>query len=196
MVGDPTEGAMVVAAAKAGLWRHEQEKVLPRVGEVPFDSVRKRMTTVHAWAEGQGGHRPFAPSSAYMAFTKGATDLVLEKCSHILAGGHARPLTDADRRAVMAANDAMADQALRVLAVACRPLAVANRRLEAGELETDLTLLGLVGMIDPPRPEVKAAIADRPQGRDQDHHDHRRPQAHRPRHRRGAGHVHPRASMA
>ncbi len=158
MVGDPTEGAMVVAAAKAGLWRTEQEKVLPRVGEVPFDSVRKRMTTVHAWAEGKGGHRPFAPGSAYMAFTKGATDLVLEKCSHILEHGSPRPLSLEDRRAVMAANDAMADQALRVLAVACRPLAVAARRLQAEELENDLTLLGLEGMIDPPRPEVKAAV--------------------------------------
>jgi Ca2+-transporting ATPase len=158
MVGDPTEGAMVVAAAKAGLWRQEQEKVLPRVGEVPFDSVRKRMTTVHAWAEGQGATRPFAPDSAYMAFTKGATDLVLEKCSHILEHGSPRSLTEADRRAVMEANDAMADQALRVLAVACRPLAVAARRLEAEELEADLTLLGLEGMIDPPRPEVKAAV--------------------------------------
>ncbi len=158
MVGDPTEGAMVVAAAKAGLWRQEQEKVLPRVGEVPFDSVRKRMTTVHAWAEGKSGHRPFAPASAFMAFTKGATDLVLEKCTHILEHGSSRPLSAADRRTVMQANDAMADQALRVLAVACRPLAVAARRLQAEELEADLTLLGLEGMIDPPRPEVKAAV--------------------------------------
>jgi Ca2+-transporting ATPase len=158
MVGDPTEGAMVVAAAKAGLWRHEQEQALPRVDEVPFDSVRKRMSTVHAWAESSSGHRPFAHASPYMAFTKGATDLVLERCSHILEHGTRRPLSAADRRAVMQANDAMADQALRVLAVACRPLTAASRRLEAEELETDLTLLGLQGMMDPPRPEVRSAV--------------------------------------
>jgi Ca2+-transporting ATPase len=148
-----------VAAAKAGLWRHELEHSLRRVSEAPFDSMRKRMTTVHDWAAAPGSLRPFAPSSPYMAFTKGATDLVLERCTHILDGQVARPLTEADRRAVMAANDAMADQALRVLAVACRPLEKVARRLEPDEVERGLTLLGLEGMIDPPRPEVKAAIA-------------------------------------
>jgi Ca2+-transporting ATPase len=158
MVGDPTEGAMVVAAAKAGLWRQELEESLPRVGEVPFDSVRKRMSTVHAWAEGRGGPRPFAPSSPYMAFTKGATDLVLRSCTRILDGASARPLTEEDRRSVLAANDSMADQALRVLAVACREQREAKRIVEPEELEQDLIFLGLEGMIDPPRPEVKAAI--------------------------------------
>ena len=161
MVGDPTEGAMVVAAAKAGLWQKELEGSLRRVGEVPFDSIRKRMTTVHAWAQGgdpPGASRPFEPSSPFMAFTKGATDLVLERCTRILSGEGPRPLTEADRASIMAANDAMADEALRVLAVACRPLRDRGKRLEPDDVEQELAFLGLEGMIDPPRPEVKAAI--------------------------------------
>jgi Ca2+-transporting ATPase len=158
MVGDPTEGALVVAAAKGGFWPLEIGKSMPRVGEVPFDSVRKRMTTLHAWGAGQAGRLPFAASSAYMAFTKGATDLIVERCTRILDGGEERPMTDQDRRAIIAANDGMADQALRVLAVACRPLPGGKRSPEAEEVERELVFLGLEGMIDPPRPEVKAAI--------------------------------------
>jgi Ca2+-transporting ATPase len=158
MVGDPTEGALVVAAAKGGFWPLETGKSMPRVGEVPFDSVRKRMTTLHAWGAGQGGRRPFAASSAYMAFTKGATDLIVERCTRVLDGGEARPMSDRDRRAIIAANDGLADQALRVLAVACRPLPEGKRNPAAEEVERELVFLGLAGMIDPPRPEVKAAI--------------------------------------
>jgi Ca2+-transporting ATPase len=158
MVGDPTEGAMVVAAAKAGLWQKELEAELKRAGEVPFDSIRKRMTTVHAWGGNLSSSRPFSPSSPFMAFTKGAVDLVLERCTRILSSEGLRSLSEADRASIMAANDGMADEALRVLAVACRPLEERVRRLEPDEVEQDLVFLGLEGMIDPPRPEAKAAI--------------------------------------
>jgi Ca2+-transporting ATPase len=158
MVGDPTEGSLVVLAAKAGLWQHELEKKLPRVGEAPFDSMRKRMTTLHAWAGTGETRRPFYTASPYIAFTKGATDLVLERCTHLLEAGQARALTPADRENVLAAMDGMAGDALRVLAVACRPLSSAPEEPKPDEVEKDLTFLGLVGMIDPPRREVRAAI--------------------------------------
>ena len=158
MVGDPTEGALVVLAAKAGLWQHEVEKKVPRVGEAPFDSVRKRMTTLHTWATASEERLPFYAASPYLAFTKGATDLVLERCAHIMDGGQPRPLSPADRENVLAAMDGMAGDALRVLAVACRPLDAALKEPQPDEVEDNLTFLGLVGMIDPPRTEVRAAI--------------------------------------
>ncbi len=157
MVGDPTEGALVVLAAKAGLWAHEVEKALPRVAEIPFDSHRKRMTTIHAWA-GENLQLPFFAASPYLAFTKGAPDLVLEQCNRILDGGQVRPLTDADRQAVLEAMDGMAGDALRVLAVACRELPDVPTEPRAEDVERDGVFLGLVGMIDPPRPEVREAI--------------------------------------
>ncbi|MGC8874254.1 MAG: cation-translocating P-type ATPase [Chloroflexia bacterium] len=159
MVGDPTEGALVVLAAKAGLWLDEVGTVLPRVAEIPFDSSRKRMTTVHAWAVREPGVRlPFLAASPYLAFTKGAPDLVLEQCNRILDGGQVRPLTEADRRAILEAMDGMAGDALRVLAVACRELPEVPEEPRAEEIERDSVFLGLVGMIDPPRPEVREAI--------------------------------------
>ncbi len=159
MVGDPTEGALVVLAAKAGYWQTEWEKRLPRVGEAPFDSLRKRMTTLHARIDAADPViQLFCGDSPYIAFTKGATDLVLERCSHIVYGGQRRPITPADRQAVLKAMDGMADDALRVLAIAYRPLQEAVGEPQPDEIEQDLTFLGLVGMIDPPRPEVREAI--------------------------------------
>jgi Ca2+-transporting ATPase len=159
MVGDPTEGALVVLAAKAGLWWAESGKQLPRVGEVPFDSVRKRMTTLHAWATGAGvPPRPFYAAAPYLAFTKGATDLVLERCTQVLENGQPRPATPEDRQSILAAMDGMAGDALRVLAVACRSYPEAIKDPKPDDAEQDLTFLGLVGMIDPPRPEVRTAI--------------------------------------
>ena len=159
MVGDPTEGALVVLAAKAGLWQREMEGRFPRVGEVPFDSMRKRMTTLHAWAGGRSEERlPFFAASPYLAFTKGAPDLLLECSRFILDDGCIRPLSDRDRQEILAAMDGMAGDALRVLAVACRPLQELPPNPRAEEVEQDLVFLGLVGMIDPPRPEVREAI--------------------------------------
>jgi Ca2+-transporting ATPase len=159
MVGDPTEGAMVVLAAKAGLWRKEVERSLTRVEEAPFDSVRKRMTTLHKWAAGDAnGRLPFFAASPYMAFTKGAPDLLLARCNHILLDGQVRPLSEQDRHTITAAMDGMASDALRVLAVACRPQDQASPQIDPDEIEQDMVFLGLVGMIDPPRPEVRVAI--------------------------------------
>ena len=158
MVGDPTEGSLVVVAAKAGLWQHSLEKKLPRVGEAPFDSMRKRMTTLHTWGNQDETRLPFYAASPYMAFTKGATDLILERCTHVFNAGQVQPLAPTDREEILAAMDGMAGDALRVLAIACRPLTSAPKEPKPDEVEKELTFLGLVGMIDPPRPEVRAAI--------------------------------------
>ncbi len=159
MVGDPTEGALVVLAAKAGLWREKVEAALPRVHEIPFDSVRKRMTTIHRWADGGSEVRlPFLAASPDMAFIKGAPDLLLERCTHLLQDGQVRPLQEPERQAILEVMDGMAGDALRVLAFACRPLEEVPAHLSPEEVEGDLIFLGLAGMIDPPRPEVRQAI--------------------------------------
>jgi Ca2+-transporting ATPase len=147
MVGDPTEGALVTLAAKANLWRDELEARYPRVNEIPFDSARKRMSTIHAQPEG-----------GYLAITKGAPEIVLERCSHILRDGNACVLDDEARAEILRINQEFANQALRILAVAQRPLASIPDPLTPDTLETDLTFVGLIAMIDPARPEVSAAI--------------------------------------
>ncbi len=149
MVGDPTEGALVVLAGKAGLWRENLETEQPRIAEVPFDSARKRMTTIHATSIGD------AP---YRAYVKGAPDVLLNLCSHIENNGDIVPLSEAMRREIMEANGRMASQALRVLAIACRPLEEADVDTFDWSRQRDLVFLGLTGMIDPPRPEVRTAV--------------------------------------
>ncbi len=156
MTGDPTEGAMVVAAAKGGLFRHEVEAVLPRVMEIPFDSDRKCMTTVHELRVRQ--HALCPESTPVLTFVKGAPDVVLGLSDTIIRDGAAVSLDDEDRRQVLSANDAMAGQALRVLGVACRRAACLPEVCTCESLENELTFVGLLGMIDPPRPEVKDAI--------------------------------------
>ncbi len=156
MVGDSTEGAMVVAAAKAGLWREELEKLYPRVDEVPFDSERKRMITVHQVSpqkevEGQ----PSSSQSSYVAYVKGAPDIVLGLCNRIFENNNEQPLDDAGRVRVLETNDALSSGALRVLGVAYKRM---DDLLTPDAVENDLIFLGLVGMIDPVRPEVKDAI--------------------------------------
>jgi Ca2+-transporting ATPase len=150
--GDPTEGALIVAARKAGLEADALEARFARVAEVPFSSERKLMSTVHTDAERQ---------ERLVALTKGAPDVLLARCSHELVGEGTRPLT-ADRRAEIARrNDELAGEALRTLAVAFRSLPKdALTREEADErIEQDLVFLGLIGMIDPPREEAKDAVA-------------------------------------
>jgi len=149
MVGDPTEGALVVLAGKAGLWREDLEKEQPRVAEVPFDSARKRMTTIHAMDIGD------AP---YRAYVKGAPEILLDLCSHIENDGDIIPLSEPMRKQIMEANDSMASQALRVLAIACRPLESAETEGLDWHRQRDLVFVGLTGMIDPPRPEVRSAV--------------------------------------
>jgi Ca2+-transporting ATPase len=161
MVGDPTEGALVVAAAKAGFWREEQEERLPRVGEIPFDSIRKRMTTIHqVHRNGKDAEEIDAvPINAeYVAFIKGAPDVILELSSHVMEGDQVIPLHEERRATILQDNKEMAAQALRVLGVAYRPIDTVPEQRAADELEQQLIYVGLAGMIDPARPEVAAAI--------------------------------------
>ena len=147
-VGDPTECAIVEAARSAGLDKSELERKYPRQGECPFDSDRKRMSTLHP-LEG-GGCR---------LLVKGAPDVLFPLCAKALGPNGERELTPALQRRAAAANEAMAQRALRVLAVARRDLPALPAGTDTGSLEKGLTLVGLVGMMDPPRPEVKGAVA-------------------------------------
>ena len=153
IVGDPTEGALVVAAAKADLHQAELAKSLPRVAEIPFESERKRMTTIHQDLKGDF-------SSPYIAFVKGAPDILLQQCHSIEINGQVQPLTPEDKERVLTANEAMASGALRVLGAAYRPLEQVPAEPDANAVERELIFLGLIGMIDLARPEVKPAIAE------------------------------------
>ncbi|MCE7004649.1 cation-transporting P-type ATPase [Kibdelosporangium philippinense] len=144
VLGDTTEGALLVAAGKAGIDLDAERQAAPRVGELPFDSVRKLMTTVHA------------KDGRTWAYVKGAPQELLARCTHIRFGDTLSILDDEQRSAVLKANDDMAGSALRVLAVAVREVSKAAADHE--EAEHGLILLGLVGMLDPPRPEVVAAV--------------------------------------
>jgi P-type Ca2+ transporter type 2C len=138
--GDPTEGALIVAAAKLGLDKGALDERYPRVDEIPFTSESKRMTTLHETPEG------------VTAFSKGAPEVILQACARQLGESDEGPLDDAGREAILAAAQSMAASALRVLAVARK------RGAQPADAERGLTFLGLAGMIDPPRPEVKEAI--------------------------------------
>ena len=157
MIGDPTEGAMVVAGAKGGLFRDDLEKMLPRVMEIPFDSDRKRMTTIHR-TQGKGEHGPGFDLPPVLAFVKGAPDIVLNLCDGILKDGKVVPAGEEETKAVLKANKDMAQQALRVLGIAYRPMDNIPESCDSDHVEKKLTFVGLLGMIDPPRPEVKAAV--------------------------------------
>jgi P-type Ca2+ transporter type 2C len=149
--GDPTEGALIVAARKAGLPADALGSRFERVGEVPFSSERKMMSTVHQDAE-----KPERP----IVFTKGAPDVLLTRCSHELVGGETRPLSEGRRKEIRAAGERLAGEALRTLGVAFRPLPPDALQSELDDhVERDLVFLGVVGMIDPPRGEAKEAVA-------------------------------------
>ena len=156
ITGDPTEAALVVAAAKAGLWRDALNEQLPRVQEIPFDSDRKRMTTIHR-VDG-APDIVAAVGSAVTAFVKGAPDVILDLCTQRLEGGKTVPLTAEARATILAQNHGMATSALRVLAVACRPLDSVPDAPVPEAVERDLVFIGLLGMIDPPRQEVVEAL--------------------------------------
>jgi len=162
MVGDPTEGAMVVAGVKAGYWRDKLEMSFPRVNEIPFDSDRKRMTTIlgldGADSEGLCPVPSQASGAGYVAVTKGAPDLVLDQCSQFQTDDGPVPLTAELRKKIFDANGALASQALRVLAVAYRPLPEIPAEVTPSEIERDSVFVGLEGMIDPARPEVMPAV--------------------------------------
>ncbi len=142
VTGDSTEGALVVAAAKAGLRQAEIRLESPRIEEIPFCSERKRMTTVH-----------LAGDRKRLAFTKGAPEVVLKRCSHILRGSRAEILDPGDKARIFTANEKMAGEALRVLAIAYREVPEEIACVEE-TVENDLVFLGLVGMMDPPREEA------------------------------------------
>ena len=151
--GDPTEAALLAAARKAGLAPSALAARLPRVGEVPFSSERKLMSTIHRDAESD---------RRLVVFTKGAPGVVLERCAAELVGAEERPLSPERRAAILRTNDALADAALRTLGIATRWLT--DEMLPAGgqvseQAERDLVFLGLVGMIDPPRAEAREAVA-------------------------------------
>ncbi|MFZ4517838.1 MAG: cation-translocating P-type ATPase [Microthrixaceae bacterium] len=156
LVGDPTEGALVVAARKAGLDPEAIRAAAPRLGEVPFDSAVKYMATLHpAPADGDGE----------VLYVKGAPDVVLGRCTHVRGPGGAVELDDVARAELQATNDGLGSQGLRVLAVASRPVPVAQgsgrpEHAELGELVEGLTLESLVGILDPARPEAVAAVAE------------------------------------
>jgi Ca2+-transporting ATPase len=152
-IGDPTEGALLIAAARLGLFKDQLDVRLRRVAELPFDSERKRMTTVHERPAQLPV--PGVPEAPYVAFTKGAVDGLLGIATQVWMNDHAEPLTDEMRERIEAANVELAGQGMRVLGVAVRPLTKAMVELSH---ESDLTLIGLIGMIDPPRAEVKVAV--------------------------------------
>ena len=139
--GDPTETALVAYARLIGYDSEDIIKSNPRIDEIPFDSKRKLMSTVHQTSDGK------------IAFIKGAPDILIEKCTEILDGDKIRKITADDVKNIKAANSGMAHKALRVLAVALK-----KSELEADKLESNMVFVGLVGMIDPPRPEVKEAV--------------------------------------
>ena len=146
-VGEPTECALVNYAEEVGRPKNQTKREYVRVGEVPFDSGRKMMSTVHKTADG-----------SLVQFTKGAPDELLKRCETALVGGKAVPLTDELRASILKANKDMADKALRVLAAAKRELAAEPEAYNTETVERELCFLGLTGMIDPVRPEVKPAI--------------------------------------
>lgn len=146
LVGEPTEMALVAYSMSLGMNKNELLKSAPRVGEAPFDSNRKMMSTIHKTADG------------ILQFTKGAPDEILKHCTRIFKNGEISPLTDADRDAVLKKNKEFADRALRVLACGYKQLSCVPEDQSPDNIENELVFCGLVGMIDPVRPEVKAAI--------------------------------------
>ena len=148
VTGEPTEAALVAWAAKLGHGKPSLKEKLPRVGEAPFDSLRKMMTTLH-----RDGDR-------ILQYTKGAPDVVIDRCTCYLEDGKTVPMTEDYKQRILAANKEMADRALRVLAAAMRVWDEMPGDTEPDTLERDLCFVGLCGMIDPVRPEVKDAIVE------------------------------------
>ncbi|MDD5044426.1 MAG: calcium-translocating P-type ATPase, SERCA-type [Candidatus Omnitrophica bacterium] len=148
IIGDPTEGALLTAAAKAGIWKEALEKEFSFVEEIPFDSERKKMTIVRR------------DGSRVVAYVKGAPDILLIDCAQIEEKGVVRKITELDKKRILEVNAELSNQALRVLAVAYRPLENEPDVYQAKSVEKELIFVGLLAMIDPPREEVKQAIIE------------------------------------
>jgi Ca2+-transporting ATPase len=168
IVGDPTEGALVVAASRMGMGKDLLEELFPRVAEVPFDSDRKRMTTVHKLPDYDSGKAEplrkvwtdelWPKNHSYISFTKGAMDTLLKVSTQIWTNNNFEPINDEWRTRIEEANASLAKSGMRVLGVAFRALAEAPENATHETLENELTFVGLVGMIDPARKEVKDAV--------------------------------------
>jgi len=165
-VGDPTEGALVVAAAQAGFYKTELEKTLPRVSELPFDSDRKRMTTIHTFQPDEllqglktlwDTRRP-EPSWEYLAVTKGAVDGLLQISDRVWTEDRIESMTDEWRERIRKANESIAMNGMRVLGLAMQFRPNSDIKDASLQIEQDLIFVGLIGMIDPARPEVNAAV--------------------------------------
>lgn len=146
--GDPTETALIEFGFRNGVKKDVLENNYPRVAEIPFDSERKRMTTVNSLA-----------NNNLRVNVKGGLDEILSVCTAILIEGDIKPLTDADLQQIRELNENMANNALRVLAMAYKDIPESNENIDTNDLESNLTFIGLVGMIDPARPEAVAAVA-------------------------------------
>ncbi len=156
-IGDPTEGALVMAAARLELWKDELDAAFPRVAELPFDSERKRMTTVHR-VDKRIGPVGQVMTADYAAFTKGSVDGLLQIAQRVWVDGQVEPLEAPWRDRIEIANMRLAQNGMRVLGVAFKPLDAPPSNGQMADLENDLIFVGLVGMIDPPRAEVQAAV--------------------------------------
>ncbi len=145
-MGDPTETALAYFASSKGIQKDAIDRLAPRINEIPFDSERKLMSTVNQI------------NGIYRVITKGAPDVLLERCDRILLNGEIKALAEKDKNAILDANRKMAGKALRVLAVAIKDMEEVPEKLTSGNTESEMVFVGLVGMIDPPRPEVKEAV--------------------------------------
>ncbi|GAB4379196.1 MAG: cation-translocating P-type ATPase [Elainellaceae cyanobacterium] len=159
ILGDPTEGALLALAGKAGLQKAVQEQAFPRVGEFPFSSERKRMSVIVQPSNQAGVQENGQAAIPYQMFTKGSPELTLERCTHIQIGDRVEPLSESQRSQILEQNNQFAGRGLRVLGFACKPLEQLPGAVSEEVAEQDLTWLGLVGMLDAPRPEVREAVA-------------------------------------
>ncbi|PLZ93065.1 magnesium-transporting ATPase [Fischerella muscicola CCMEE 5323] len=170
ILGDPTEGALVTLAAKGGIEKDQWDSKLPRVGEFPFSSERKRMSVICRVEQVETGVSPLSDvdpiishlvnSHGYLMFTKGSPELILARCTQLYVGSSTIPLTQNQRDEVLAENDRMASNGLRVLGFAYKPLGEIPPEGSDEASEQELVWLGLVGMLDAPRPEVRAAVKE------------------------------------
>jgi Ca2+-transporting ATPase len=170
ILGDPTEGALVTLAAKGGIEKDQWDSKLPRIGEFPFSSERKRMSVICKVEQVETGVSPLTDvdptiahlvnSEGYLMFTKGSPELILARCTQIYVGNAAVSLTQEQRDDILAENDRMASNGLRVLGFAYKPLREVPPEGSDETYEQELVWLGLVGMLDAPRPEVRAAVQE------------------------------------